>query len=169
MKACPVAGCGYSTSRLQNLTQHMRQHTGDLPFKCNAGCSAAFASSSGLAKHKLLHARAHVTCPEPGCGFAAASRAAQVWHMRKSGHAACIECPLPNCGMAFRSSSSLSAHRRGPAHAGAGGRAQCRACAAEFDTAAEYTLHVRAHRVERLAAALAARRAGRGAAASPLL
>ncbi len=140
----------------------MRQHTGARPFTCSSGCSASFASRSALSKHELLHAKPHSVCAEPGCGFVAANMGALVWHIRKLGHAASVECPFTNCGMRFKSSSSLLMHKRGPAHAGEGGRAVCRTCASVFDTVAEYTIHVRSHKVERLVHALKARRVGSG-------
>jgi hypothetical protein len=154
--ACPAAGCSYSTSRPRNLKQHLRKHTGERPFNCS-GCSAAFASSSALGKHALLHAKPHCVCLEPGCGFVAANKSALVWHTRKAGHAASVECPFSNCNKRFKGHAALLAHKSSPAHAGEGGKAVCRTCIAEFDTVAEYTAHVRAHKVERLAAAALAR------------
>jgi hypothetical protein len=147
------------------LRQHARQHTGERPFACRAGCSAVFASRSSLLKHEQVHAKPHVVCPEPGCGFIAANATVLVRHARQVGHAAIVKCPFPNCDKTFTNHLALKMHRRGPAHSGEGGAPVCKMCGATFATVAEYTTHVRAHRVERLLAVVKARKEGAGAGA----
>jgi len=158
MHACTAPGCTYVAKVAYILRQHERQHTGERPFACRVGCTAAFASRNGLLSHESLHARPHITCPEPGCDFIAANSAMLVLHSRKLGHAASVKCPFPNCDKVFASSITLTMHKKGPAHAGEGGMPMCKSCGATFSTVAEYDVHWREHRVERLVRAAKARK-----------
>ncbi len=160
--ACEAPGCTYASKETWQLRQHARQHTGERPFACRAaGCTAAFASRNAQVKHELVHARPHVVCPEPGCGFIAANSGVLMRHTRKLGHASAktrVQCPFANCGKLFASNLTLKNHKNGPAHAGEGGTPVCKTCGAAFATVPEYEVHVREHRVERLAGVAKARR-----------
>lgn len=151
--ACEAPGCTYVARDACSLRQHVRQHTGERPFACRAGCSAAFASRNSLLKHELVHAKPHITCPEPGCGFIAANSSVLVRHTRKMGHAACLKCPFANCDRVFTCYMTLRMHKKGPAHAGEGGTPLCKTCGATFATVAEYSVHVQEHSMEHLAKA----------------
>jgi hypothetical protein len=51
---CPVNGCPRRFSRSDELTRHLRIHTGDKPFQCKI-CSRAFSRSDHLTTHIRTH------------------------------------------------------------------------------------------------------------------
>ena len=56
---CPYETCAWEFARSDELTRHVRKHTGDKPFRC-AECDRSFARSD----HLSLHMRRHETKPD---------------------------------------------------------------------------------------------------------
>ena len=93
MGSCPKPGCNYTSSRVNNLSRHMRTHngassrscparaalTGSLtpwragvkPYRCQApGCGYASSDSGALRRHERIHTGAKpAKCDYRGCGF----------------------------------------------------------------------------------------------------
>ena len=105
---CPT--CGRKLARASTLKIHMRQHSGDRPFKCPL-CTKSFAQQTLLQSHLRKHngERPYVCtiCPK---SFAHSS--AIKTHMRTHTGERPHKCPVPNCGLAFSDSSTLSKHSR---------------------------------------------------------
>lgn len=67
---CPVDGCPRRFSRSDELTRHLRIHTGDKPFQCKI-CSRAFSRSDHLTTHIRTHTgEKPFTCETCGRRFA---------------------------------------------------------------------------------------------------
>ena len=67
---CPVEGCPRRFSRSDELTRHLRIHTGDKPFQCKI-CSRAFSRSDHLTTHIRTHTgEKPFTCETCGRRFA---------------------------------------------------------------------------------------------------
>lgn len=61
--------CQKDFSRTENLRIHKRVHTGEKPFKCQfEGCDKSFSNSSDRKKHQNCHAQGVLVCPAPTCG-----------------------------------------------------------------------------------------------------
>ncbi|XP_070547134.1 zinc finger protein 429-like [Ptychodera flava] len=104
---CPVCQKKFGTN--WNLTIHMRQHSGDKPFKCYK-CDKAYIRKRSLTEH---HQRAHsdikpIRCEVCGKGFIRKTHLR--WHMVRHSEKKyqCI------CGMRFRRLEKLTAHTKRP-------------------------------------------------------
>lgn len=54
--SCPIPTCGRLFKRLEHLKRHVRTHTQERPYVCNA-CGKAFSRSDNLAQHRRTHER----------------------------------------------------------------------------------------------------------------
>lgn len=67
---CPAQGCGRCFSRSDELTRHVRVHTGQKPFQCRI-CMRSFSRSDHLTTHIRTHTgEKPFTCDECGRKFA---------------------------------------------------------------------------------------------------
>ena len=110
LKKCSCPVCGRSLARLTTLKIHLRQHSGDRPFKCPL-CPKTFAQKSLLNSHRRTHSGERpFSCSLCHKRFAHSSglKTHTRTHTGERPHL----CPVPNCGMAFSDSSTLSKHAR---------------------------------------------------------
>ncbi|XP_045120123.1 Krueppel-like factor 9 [Portunus trituberculatus] len=67
---CEERGCGRAFCRNEELTRHLRIHSGHRPFTCQK-CGRRFVRRDHLTKHQRTHLPTHVkrsyTCPLPAC------------------------------------------------------------------------------------------------------
>ncbi|KAB0798964.1 hypothetical protein PPYR_06850 [Photinus pyralis] len=68
---CPYEHCSASFTKNSKLVYHIRRHTGERPFACDApGCNKTYLYSFHLRRHQESHSatpRGQITCPIPGC------------------------------------------------------------------------------------------------------
>ncbi|XP_030766059.1 zinc finger protein 260-like [Sitophilus oryzae] len=103
-KVCEQCGKCYSTN--YKLSQHMKKHTGERPFKCKS-CEKAFRSKIGLAQHEAKHTGQYdFSCPTCGKGFQCKSYL--MVHQRV--HSDLKPYPCTTCGQNFKTKQSLLDH-----------------------------------------------------------
>ncbi|KAG5898397.1 hypothetical protein JTB14_030375 [Gonioctena quinquepunctata] len=103
-KICKECGKTYKTN--YKLSEHMRKHTGEKPYKCKS-CEKAFRSKIGLAQHEAKHTGQYdFSCPTCGKGFQCKSYL--MVHQRV--HSNIKPYPCTTCGQNFKTKQSLLDH-----------------------------------------------------------
>ncbi|XP_060942383.1 early growth response protein 1-like isoform X2 [Limanda limanda] len=99
--ACPAAGCERRFSRSDELTRHVRVHTGQKPFQCRI-CMRSFSRSDHLTTHIRTHTgEKPFGCSECGRRFARSderkrhAKVHQRQHERKSDRSSASSAALP--------------------------------------------------------------------------
>lgn len=110
LKKCSCPVCGRNLARSTTLKIHLRQHSGDRPFKCPL-CPKSFAQKSLLTSHRRTHSGERPYSCSLCCKTFAHSSALKTHTRTHTGERPHL-CPVPNCSMAFSDSSTLSKHAR---------------------------------------------------------
>jgi hypothetical protein len=102
---CPL--CSYASCSVNNVTRHMRSHTGDRPYACvHPGCEYRSTRSDDLQKHLARHgARARRACGSPGCSYASHDPSNLARHRRT----ACGTAPGSGTGTGTDAGAAASA------------------------------------------------------------
>ncbi|XP_025100743.1 zinc finger protein 43-like isoform X1 [Pomacea canaliculata] len=142
-KMFPCSECSLMVTTARSLRNHMKTHTGEKPFKCEA-CEKSFGERNALRKHFLrTHSEnlPHV-CQDCGKGFAFPSELNQhqVIHTGQKAHT-CQECKA-----SFTYAKNLHLHMR--IHTGERSFS-CEVCQKSFRQSSHLHRHIRAHSGER--------------------
>jgi len=183
-RQCPIAGCAYAANNKRAYEAHQRKHNGETPYACGlAGCSYATHSIAAVTVHRKRHDLPRpFRCAVPLCDFAGRGSNALARHMRvhNTDPQGRFSCPVPHCGFSSAQRSVLKGHAQalhgggdilGGGGAGAGEGLggmdfQCSKCGSALGSREEHRRHVSQHRIDKMNAALAVKRAAKMAASA---
>ncbi|XP_068225141.1 zinc finger protein 813-like [Palaemon carinicauda] len=141
-KRCTCSECGKTFSNKFNLTKHLRNYTGERPYKCNV-CSKTFNVKNNLIRHLGIHTeQKSYNCDV--CSKTYTTRAHLTVHLRIHSGERPYKCNV--CSKTFTAKHNLTAHLR--IHTGERPY-KCNVCSKTFTSKHNLTAHLRIHTGER--------------------